>query len=256
MNMKTFSSTQSRDDYERVLCMKIGILQCDDVLESFQSQFGTYPGMLIELLSHIRSEWTFKQFDLRENQLPSQYDEYDAYITTGSRDSVNDPLPWLPTFFNFIQTLHQQKHPCVGICFGHQAIAKALGGEVQESERGWGIGISENERVLQQSWMQPKTNPLKVIVSHKEQVIQLPKNATLLYRSDFCPNYMLQVEKHFLTIQGHPEFSEEYAKTLIQHRAHKIPKSTLEAGLASLEGTADSKILGEWIATFIEQAKK
>jgi len=234
--------------------MKIGILQCDDVLEKFQPEFGTYPSMLINLFHSVQSDIDFVVFDVRDNQYPSHHSDCDAYITTGSRHGVNDKLPWLPAFLEFIKTLHQHKHPCIGICYGHQAVAKALGGEVSISDKGWGVGLSVNTVVSPQPWMQPTSNPLRIIVTHKEQVIQLPEEAELICSSSFCHNYMFQVGSHFLCVQGHPEFSKSYSKALMNHRRDQIPVQVVNDGIQSLEYQADDITLAKWILNFINLA--
>ena len=232
--------------------MKIGILQCDDVLEQFQPEFGTYPSMIMSLFSSIRENIEFDVYDVRENHYPVTIEDYDAYITTGSRHGINDDLPWIPLFLDFIRALNDKKHTLIGICFGHQAIVKALGGKVVTSEKGWGIGLSKNELVNLQHWMTPQRNPITIVVSHKDQVTELPSNAIVLYRSDFCPNYMLQVGKHIISIQGHPEFCSAYSKTLMLHRQKIIPDDILAKGLESLTQEADDKLLAQWMLQFID----
>ena len=232
--------------------MKIGILQCCSVLAEFQERFGDYPDMFKTGFLEIDPRLEFRTYDIREHEFPTTPDECDAYITTGSRSSTYEDLPWIPPFKALIEELHRHKRKLVGVCFGHQLIADALGGYTELSDRGWGVGISCNQIVQKKSWMQPPLEQLNIVVSHQDQVTELPTGAELIATSAFCPNFMFQIGEHILTIQGHPEFSKAYSETLMRHRAEKLGEATLQHGLNSLELDIHDKIMMRWILNFFQ----
>jgi len=231
--------------------MKIGILQCDHVLEQFQSQFGNYPEMFQSLMRQINPDLEFRVYDVQHQMLPADIDECDGYITTGSRHSIYEKLDWIVALEQFIQHLNQAKKKCVGVCFGHQLIARILGGVIEKSPRGWGIGMATYPVLEPLSWMVPSQNQLAVVVSHQDQVSVLPENMRVLAGNDFCPYFMLQYQQHFMTIQGHPEFSQDYAATLINYRRKRIPEERVASALTSLKEPADDEILMRWILRFL-----
>ena len=102
--------------------------------------------------------------------------------------------------------------------------------------------------------MKPALANAKVLVSHKEQVSQLPQDAKLLAASDFCPNSMYQIGRHIFCMQGHPEFRPNYSRDLINMRREMIGESTYESGLASLEQSLDSDVIATWIIHFLRDA--
>ena len=69
--------------------------------------------------------------------------KFDGFIITGSAFGVYDKCPWITKLLKIIKKIADTEIPLVGICFGHQAIAEALGGKVKKSDKGWGIGVSE-----------------------------------------------------------------------------------------------------------------
>ena len=233
--------------------MKIGILQCDYVLEQFQRTFGDYPEMIATLFAKISTDCQFKTYQVQNLEYPQDINECDAYITTGSRHGVNDDLAWIKQLEKFICELDQAKKSFVGVCFGHQLMAKALGGVVEKSDKGWGIGVSFNQVVGRKPWMEPCQDRLNLIASHQDQVIYLPKSVKIeiLASSSFCPYYLLMVGEHFISVQGHPEFSKEYSSALMDFRRKLIPIERIQKGLASLQTDADDQLMARWIVSFI-----
>lgn len=234
--------------------MRIGILICDQVRPEFTEQFHDYPIMLSKMMQQVDDSLDFSYYRALDGQLPESVDECDVYLTTGSKHSVNDDLEWIGDLLAFIVKLDAAKKKLVGICFGHQLIAKALGGTVATSPKGWGIGVAFNEIVEVQPWMLDKnaldTVGLDIVVSHKEQVEVLPGNTTVVASSKFCPNFMIQVESHMLGVQGHPEFSKDYSRALTNTRLDIIPANRVREGFNSLNANVDDMKLASWILNF------
>ena len=237
--------------------MKIGILQCDHVLEALQPTFGNYPEIMVALFAKVAPDYQFKVYRVQEFEYPQHLDECDAYITTGSRHGVNDGFAWIERLEKFICELDRAKKSFIGICFGHQLMVKALGGVVAKPDKGWGIGVSFNQVVHEKPWMKPHQTNLNLIASHQDQVIHLPKavNLDVIASSSFCPYYMLTYGKHFLSIQGHPEFTTAYSSALMEVRQKQFSSERLQEGIASLQANTDDQLMAQWIVNFITMEK-
>ncbi len=233
--------------------MKLGILQCDSVVKEYQTTFGNYPQMFIQLFQQLDPTIETQVYDVENGKYPLSPCECDAYITTGSKASVYNDLPWLNELKNFIQELYAKKIKLAGICFGHQLIAEIFGGKIEKSCKGWGVGVSSNQIISQQPWMHPPLETLRIIVSHQDQVTRLPDNAQLLATSDFCPNYLYQLGESIVSIQGHPEFSKAYAEALMRYRAEILGDDILQEGIRSLTLSTHEALFARWLLNFFSQ---
>ncbi len=234
--------------------MRIGLLQCDDVDEKLQSRHGNYPEMFERLFTRVDPTLEFQVWRCLNGEIPGDVDAVDVWLTTGSKYGANDGDEWIESLCAFVRELWAAGKPLVGICFGHQIIAKALGGEVVKSERGWGVGMSFNRLTERAEWMDPWQEGLDLVVSHQDQVSRLPEGATVLAASDFCPIYVMQVGETFLGVQGHPEFSKAYSADLMERRRGKIPGNRVREGQASLNAPVDDQLMVRWILNFMRQA--
>ena len=230
--------------------MNIGILQCGHVDENLVPQHGRYPDMFIALLTQADPTLTFTLYDAKYRDLPPHVDTCDAYLITGSRHGVNDDVPWISKLEDFIRDLHTAQKKVIGICFGHQLIAKALGGKVIKSPKGWGVGMSKNKITHQKPWMIPPRDKFNLLISHQDQVIDLPPGAEVLASNEACPFYMVQIGNN-LTVQGHPEFSKAYSQALIEYRKDSLDTARYEQGLQSLQLDKDDTVVAQWIINFL-----
>jgi len=230
----------------------IGILQADSVRKEFQPKHGDYPAMFETLLRKVNPQVEFRHYDVEHGEYPNDINECDGYVITGSKKSVYDDEAWILELMDFVRHLHGKKKKVVGICFGHQLIAHALGGETKPADSGWGVGVHQSKLVGSKAFMAPAVQEFSLLVSHKDQVTTLPDNAELLATSVFCPNAMYAIGDHVLTFQGHPEFTNDYSRDLIEMRKEVLGQDTARAGLASLEGKPDGELVAEWIVGFIE----
>lgn len=234
--------------------MKIGILQADDVNPVLQPEHGNYPQMFEKALRAVLPDCELPVYRVLDGELPATTAECDAWLITGSKFGVNDGLHWIEALSDFVRTLWAEQRPLVGICFGHQLMARALGGTVVKSDKGWGVGLSFNQVIERKPWMQPWQEELDLLVSHQDQVVVLPEEAQVLASSDFCPYYLIQYGECFLSVQGHPEFCVDYCRALMEMRRDILPAPRLRAGRASLNAEADSQLMMQWIASFLQMA--
>ena len=139
-----------------------------------------------------------------------------------------------------------------GICFGHQLIAHFFGGRCAPSEAGWAVGVHSSDILQQHNWMQPAGESISLLSSHKDQVVKLPPDAELYASNDFCPLAGFVVGEHVLTIQGHPEFRKEYARSLMKYRESLLGEAVYNEGIASLAADTQEYLMAQWLINFFK----
>ncbi|MGU9952270.1 MAG: glutamine amidotransferase-related protein [Gammaproteobacteria bacterium WSBS_2016_MAG_OTU1] len=232
--------------------MKIGLLNLYEVDTDLRDAHGNYASMFARLLApEITCEW--QVYEAREGDLPQNADECDAYLITGSRCGVYENWEWIPPLFDCIKMLNNAQKKLVGICFGHQAVAQALGGEVQKSDNGWGVGRHQWEITNTTPWMQPPLTKLNMLVSHQDQIITLPPQAQLLASSSFCQYAMYAIGNHIFCVQGHPEFTPEFMLALLQRREDTIPADVWREAMENSTMPNDNVVFAQWLANFFAQ---
>ena len=229
----------------------VGILQCGEVPDTLSAQFPDYNEMIEIGLKRADHNIHCKTFRVLDGEIPHPT-ACDAWITTGSRFSVNDSNEWTEKFGEFVLDAHQLKIPFVGICYGMQMMAKALGGRVAYAEKGWGVGVATSNVYEKAPLMANQKAVANLVVSHQEQVTELPAEAVLMAGSDFCPNGIFQVGSSMLGIQGHPEFTTDYSRALMDARRSIIPAEAVEAGMDSLSKPVDGSWTFDSIILFIK----
>lgn len=232
--------------------MKIGILKTDAVRPEWVPDFGEYPDMFVRLLSAVSPDFEFAVWDVEEGEYPDSTDAADAWLITGSKSSVYEDKQWIRDLEAFVCRLHAERRKLIGICFGHQLIAQALGGRVEKSEKGWGVGI-HTYRIAADSGFEPVNDgTFRLIVSHQDQVTVVPPGAVVTAYNPHCEFAGLRLGSHVLTFQGHPEFVPGYSRAIIDYRREQIGSDRVEAGLTSLKGSPHQGALAaKWIADFL-----
>jgi GMP synthase-like glutamine amidotransferase len=225
--------------------MKIGILETGRPPGALEQQFGDYPTMFARMLG---PEFAIERYDVEAGELPDDPQAHPAYLITGSPAGVYDHLPWIAPLEQFVRAANDSK--MVGVCFGHQVMAQALGGEVVKSEKGFGAGLHRYTVARQEPWMDRAEN-IAVPASHQDQVVVQPPNTEVVARSDFTPFAALAwTDRPAISFQFHPEFAPDYAKALIEHRYDRVPDP--DAAMASLDAPNDNARVAGWIRRFLK----
>lgn len=224
--------------------MKFAILETGKPPGDLAGRFGDYPAMFERLLG---PDFDYARYDAEAGMLPASPDDHDAYLITGSPAGVYEQLPWLAPLTDFIRAARGQK--LVGICFGHQIMAEALGGQVVKSEKGWGAGLHTYSIVHRALWMDDAPS-VSIPASHQDQVIVQPPSSTVIAASPFTPFAGLAWrDRPAISFQFHPEFEPDFAQALIRERYDVVPDP--DAAIASLHSPNDNARVGGWIRRFL-----
>jgi GMP synthase-like glutamine amidotransferase len=230
------------------MTIKVGILQTGGPPPPLQDRFGSYSAMVQELLG---PQHEFATFDVPTGELPARAESCDAYVITGSASGVYDGDAWIGTLKDFVRSASEHA-PMVGICFGHQLLAEAFGGQVIKSPRGWGIGLHRYDVHDRAAWMDGARS-IAVPASHQDQVVQLPPDARVLGGSEFTPYGIVEYSRRrSMSLQSHPEFTPEYAAALIELRRNsKYSPEQAERALETLREPNDRVRVGGWLSQFL-----
>jgi GMP synthase-like glutamine amidotransferase len=207
--------------------------------------------MFAALLKRADPTLEFVAYDVEGGQFPENIDAVDAYLITGSKSSVYDDKPWISQLVNFVKELSARKKKLVGICFGHQLVAEALGGKTEKSDKGWGVGLHRHTFNELPAWHDHAHADLKILVSHQDQVVKTADGTVVLAGSEFCENAVCQIGNHILTFQGHPEFVPEYSRKIMDLRRKMIGEQVYHTGIASLVGDQEGDRVARWVVNFL-----
>ena len=216
--------------------MKIGILLVGRASEDLVEKYGTYAEMLITLINSEGQNFEFKTFNILDSVFPENHSVCDGWIVTGSPHGVYEDHSWIPTVSQLINDIFNANMPMFGVCFGHQLIAQALGGHVEKSIKGWGLGLHTYKIDNSASYMGNLSKELTLNICHQDQVLDVPEGATIYARSQFCENAGFYIKDKVLTMQAHPEFEVEFIEALLNARREIIiPKEFTDPALKKLK---------------------
>ncbi|EEB86536.1 type 1 glutamine amidotransferase [Roseobacter sp. GAI101] len=225
--------------------MKIGILQTGHSPDNMKDQLGDYGEMFTKLLGG--HGFDFKIWSVVDGDFPASAVDADGWLITGSKHGAYEDHDWIPPLEDLIRAIRETGRPLVGICFGHQIIAQALGGTVEKFSGGWSVGRTEYT---------VNGQPMALNAWHQDQVTAIPSSATVVGSSDFCANAALLYDDQIWTIQPHPEFGSDFIDGLIRTRGKGVvPDHQLEAASALLEKPTNNADIATHIADFFKKER-
>jgi len=235
--------------------MKITIIQTGEVPVSLRQDFGPYPAMFERMFARAGHDFAFETVPVFDGAPMPDAASLDGIVITGSAAGVYEDHAWLEPLRGFIRNAYDLRTPMLGVCFGHQIMADALGGDVRKSEKGWGLGRHVYGVRQRPAFMTGAPELLAVACSHQDQVIVPPAEAEVILASDFTPNAGLAYRNGAaLSFQPHPEFDDDYTLALAELRRGKAPDAVVDAAIASVERKSDSADVARYIGAFFEKA--
>lgn len=223
--------------------MKIGILQTGHAPEPLIAQSGDYDSMFARLLAD--GGYDLATYNVVDMEFPASQTECDGWLITGSRHGAYEDLPFIAKLERFIRDVYAADIPLVGICFGHQVIAQALGGKVEKFAGGWIVGRQsydfDGTEVTLNAW-------------HQDQVVERPAQAKVIASNPMCENAALVYGDRAFTVQAHPEFNADFVEGLANTRGRGVvPDPLLDDAIGQLDKPTDNAVLAHKIITFFNQ---
>ena len=192
------------------------IISCGPGLNEIKTEFG-HAIEWIKCASN-NSNVNFISVDAYKSEIPT-FDEGDGWIITGSSASVYEDLEWIVELEEAIKRAYETEKPILGICFGHQLIAQALGGVVEKNSKGWELGAYPLEIVSSKSVIFDKIIENDYYYySHQDVVTKLPMGAHITAVNEMGIQGF-QIGKKTFGVQFHPEFSHDVIKKYVEVRS-------------------------------------
>ena len=221
--------------------MKIGILQAGHFVPELQSELGDYTALYGQLLQGHGHAFEFETFSVVDMEFPHGAGEADGWLISGSKHGAYEEHAFIPPLEELIRTIQASGKPLIGICFGHQIIAQALGGTVEKFDDGWAVGRvvydMAGDTVALNAW-------------HQDQVVQPPAEAINVGSSAFCAHAALVYGDKIWTMQPHPEFESTAIDGLIRLRGGAVQPDRLANAKTQLPAPNNNAAIGQQMAAF------
>jgi len=229
-----------------IQAMKIGILQAGHCPDDLRPLYGNYDEFFKRFLDG--NDFEYATYPVVDGVIPDDPRDMDGWIITGSKHGVYEDHDWIPPLENFLRETYAAAVPIVGICFGHQILAQALGGKVEKFEGGWSVGVESYT-------LDGYPEPVQLIAWHQDQVIEPPAEASLAGASPFCRYAALAYGDRAYSIQPHPEFEAGFISRLIKSRRGILPEDIASKAIESLSINTSSAQIAHHIAAFFKRER-
>ena len=189
------------------------IIKTGSTFDALRNKQGDFDDWVLQLIPGNQ-----KNIKVIKAQVQPEYPDpktLSGIIITGSHDNVTDHLPWMLHLMSWIKLAVQKNVPVLGICFGHQILAKALGGKIGFHPAGGEFGLAPVE-LFKGADSDPLLKYLPkqfhVFVSHEQSILSLPDGAAVLARNNHEPHHIVRFRTNVYGLQFHPEFNPTVAR--------------------------------------------
>ena len=233
----------------------VAIFVIQDNQESLHAEFGTYGQIIEATFREVLPQADYTIYSISKFQYPKPLLKHDLYVISGSNHDVYSEEAFLKKFFSNLALIVKNKKSLLGICFGHQALAKAMNGKIKTSHNDWNIGLRKYKMKEKLFSTLEADHSFSLPAFHKDRVAEIPSGA--LHYLELRGNETRERDEsydgifypsiHSISIQAHPEFSVNYEYHLLDDPRRKIPISVRTAEKKALEEHRDRKHSGSLI---------
>ncbi|MDR3390038.1 MAG: glutamine amidotransferase [Rudaea sp.] len=210
--------------------MKLLIVQTGDALPALQTRHGDFPAWFRRGLGLAREKVAVTRVDAEE-ALPTPR-RIDAAVITGSGAMVSERLGWSERTADWLRTAAQAGLPMLGVCYGHQLLAHALGGHVDYNPRGREIGTVDIQclpAAADDELFGVLPAQFRAHATHLQSVLKPPAAAVVLARSALDDCQAVRYAPRVWGVQFHPEFSVAHMRGYLHERMPAVNGEGLDA---------------------------
>lgn len=222
-----------------------------------QVKYGSYADLFLQLLEQSDEHWDV--FDVQREAYPPAAPDYDGVVITGSAATAHEREPWIEKLNERIGEAYRHGVKILGVCFGHQAVANALGGRSCVNPGGWEVGLHRLDprpSFHQLPWSAGLEPTMSVLQIHRDHVSEVPPGAEVHASTPQTPVQMYTLGRQVFCMQGHPEFFNDIIADLTRERQKNGTISTEVAREAesSLEREADREKMRQLLRRFLRDS--
>ena len=216
----------------------LGILVTGEPVPNVREKRGSFARMIEETLD---GAWDgpIALLDAEKGERP-RAEELAALVVTGSPASVTTRAPWILDTEAALAAFVRSGTPTLGICFGHQLLAQALGGNVVKNPLGREIGTVDLEVVEGDALFVDAPRRLRVNMSHLDSAERLPEDARVVGRTRLDPHGAVRFGGRAWGVQFHPEFDAEIVRGYIDARRDAIAGEGIDVSALRSDDAPDS----------------
>jgi GMP synthase (glutamine-hydrolysing) len=238
---------------------RFAILKAGTAFRETRERQGDFDRMFLDLLAEPGQTW--EVHDVEHGRFPPDAAVYDGFVLTGSSASAYDDLPWIGALLDLVRAGHERGQALLGICFGHQVLAQALGGEVRPNPLGWDVGVRELRLLpdaARVAGLAGAPRPLRVLELHGDAVVRVPPGAVTLACSDLTACEAFALGPRTLGLQGHPEFESDTIRVALAklHAAGRLNEAETARSTATLSVQPDREFLRDWLRGFLREGRQ
>ncbi|KAH9908458.1 class I glutamine amidotransferase-like protein [Xylariomycetidae sp. FL2044] len=211
--------------------IRLAVLEADTPAPGIKAKYQGYGGVFTYLFTRacapdpLSASLTITAHDVvssdtTESAAYPDPETIDAILITGSKFSAYENEPWIERLVAYTRRcLEGGRVRVVGVCFGHQIVGRALGVEVARNVRGWELSVVEHE-LTEEGKKVFGLEKLSIHQMHRDAVFGFPPGAVPLARTAVCANQAMYIPGRMISVQGHPEFTEDMVREILEMRKY------------------------------------